>query len=123
MGEKWRIRASRRLRRWKRRMFEPLTLLEKEAQDDIKLLETIADWENEFNPPRPEDDYEFEEDPTKYLEIDTAPIFERLQKKTPILIYASGRRLERLTRWLILWTIVLAILTIVTLIVDGHIFG
>jgi len=94
----WKLRASVRLRRWKREIFKPLTYIEEEAQKDIELLETIADIEYATSPPDPAENYELEQDASGYLEIDKEPIFKRLEERTPILIYTSGRRLERLTR-------------------------
>lgn len=114
-----RIRNSRRYRRLKRRLFRPLTYIEQEAEDDIRLLENISDAESEVWPPQMEDKRELTTE--ELLQVDKDEVFGRLQKRVAILIYASGRRLERLTRWLIVLTLVLAILTIVSVLVIIHI--
>lgn len=119
LKQKWRVRAKFRLIRWKRKLSlsEPRTLMEKSTIADIELLETIADWEETLLPPQEVDESDYYDDePTRYLQIDKAPIFKRLQDATPILIYGQGRRLERLTRFLIILTGVLSVLTAISII-------
>ncbi|MDG6921414.1 MAG: hypothetical protein JRN59_07790 [Nitrososphaerota archaeon] len=90
----------------------PLTQEEKGAEDDIQLLEDIARAADEVWPPEPEPELTTEE----LIQMDSTKIYERLQKRMPILLVMSSRRLERLTRWLIVLTLALAVLTVASFI-------
>lgn len=86
-----------------------------DAESDIRLLDDIEEANKlTSRPTSQEEEYEIS-DITDYLKIDTMPIYERLGKNTPILIYASGKRLELLTKWLIALTIVLSVLTVISI--------
>ncbi len=56
------------------------------------------------------------DDTEKNLIAQRKDIVDRLQQNSPVLILMSGRRLERLTQWLIILTIVLSVLTALSVI-------
>jgi hypothetical protein len=87
-----------------------------DAESDIALLDDIEEASKLLSPPvSVREEYEIG-DITDYPRIDKRPIYERLQRNTPVLIYASGKRLELLTKWLIALTIILSVLTLISII-------